>query len=99
MPEPTTIAIPNLPPATMDKLKRFGVMLVGAGIIAGSKRLGLDLGPAEIAGISGIIIAYLTGSNWKEAALSRALSAGRAAAEKVNDPAAALAAINRAPQP
>ena len=100
MPDLTpAIVIPTLPPATMDKLKRLAILLLSAGVIAFNKRLGLGLGPVEIAALSTIVVAYLTGSNWKEAALQKAVMAGQAASAAVIDPAGALAAINKGPQP
>jgi len=82
-----------------EQLKRLAVLVVSVAVIALNKKFGLDLGVGEIASLSAIVIAYLSGSNWKAAALAKAEALGAAAAATVDSPAAAVAAINRGPQP
>lgn len=77
--------------AIVAAVKRFGSMAAGVAIIALNKRLGLGMGPEEIAALSSIIVAYMVQSVWHS---NKKLQAdAKAAAEatvKTSDDAAAV---------
>lgn len=49
-------------------VRRIAIGLLGSAIIAGSKKLGLDLTDAQVWSVGGIIMSYLLGSNAHSAA-------------------------------
>lgn len=73
----------------IDKLKRFGFGVVGAGVIAGNHKMGLNLDLGELGVFAGFVVSMVGQSAWKEVRL-----AGAAAAAKINSVPAALALIN-----
>lgn len=73
----------------LDALKRLGLTVGGAALVALNKKLGLNLSDTDIAAIAALIIAAVTGSNWKAAKL-----AGAKAAEVVVSVPDAAAVIN-----
>lgn len=75
-------------------LKRLLLAALSTAVVALNKKLGLNLGEAEIAAIAAIIMSALWGSNLKEAAIKKAEAA--AAAVKTPEDAAA---VLKGPQP
>lgn len=72
-------------------LKRILLTLIGTVVIAAGKKLGLDLDDVQVGAIAAVIIAAITGSNWKEAALEKA----RLAAAPITDKAAAIEELKK----
>lgn len=66
--------------ALLSTLKRLGAAAVGVAIVALNKKLGLNLGPEEVAGISAMVTGYILQSVWhsnkKLAADSKAAAEG-----------------------
>ena len=58
----------NLDPSTRRALMTLATLLAAAG----NRKFGLDLTPEEVLGIITLTIAYVTSSNWKQAAETKA---------------------------
>jgi len=67
-------------------LRRMIATGVALGAVLLNKKVGLDLDQSQQELITYLVITYVTGSNAKEAVLSRATAAGEAAAKAVEDP-------------
>lgn len=78
-------------PELQSKLLRAGASLGGVAIIALNKKFGLNLDMSDVIALSGVIVAYVGGSNWKEAKL-----AGHEAAVKIATVPDAVNVINTA---
>lgn len=63
--------------------KRFLTMIVTVAVLTLNKKLGLGLDVESEAMITSIVVAFLIGSNMKEAAVVKAEAAGTKAAENV----------------
>lgn len=74
----------------VEAIKRVGTALFTIALIALNKKLGLDLGAEEIAGIAATSISYVVAGTWKangrvqaDAAVEAARVQGQSAAEQV----------------
>lgn len=79
-------------PLADASIRRFAMTFSGLIAAAGNKRLGLDLTPEEVFAIIGLVVTYITSSNWKQVKASAAAS-GTAAAATVVTPADAAAVL------
>jgi hypothetical protein len=89
----------NLTSDQIDRLKRLLVTALGAAVVALNGKLGLGMDSTQLGALSAIVIAYVSGSNWKAAVIAKATASGGVAAGAVTTPAGAVAAINGGPQP
>lgn len=70
--------------------RRLIVFAVGVLAVALNRKLGLELDTTEQGALVALIIAYLSGSNYKEAQLARAAAAGAKSASAVTTEAEAV---------
>lgn len=70
-------------PLDNPTLRRLLLTAAGVATVALNKKFALGLEAPELAAIAGMVIASVTGSNWKEAALAKADAAGASAAAQV----------------
>lgn len=71
-------------------LRRMIVTAVAFGAVLLNKKVGLDIDPGQQELLVYLAMAYITGSNAKEAMFARAKKAGEDAASAVTDPEAVL---------
>ncbi len=76
----------------LSELKRLGFGLAGIIAIAGNKKLGLEMGSVEIAGLAGFIVTLVTASTVAQVKL-----AGQDAAAKVDSVKTAIDVLNATP--
>lgn len=74
----------KLPDSVVEKFKRMGVTLLTIALVALNKKLGLDFGPEEIAGIATLAVGYVVSGSWKAARVKEAETAGKTAAAEVD---------------
>ena len=60
---------------TNPTLRRAVIFLASAAVVALNKKLGLDLDPTAIGSLAVMVVGYLAGSNYKEAAVAHAEAA------------------------
>lgn len=79
-------------------LRRFILGAAGVAAVAGNHKFGLDLDTTELVTLSGLIATLVLGSNVKEVQKAK-VDAQAEAAAMVPDLAAAVAELNKGPQP
>jgi hypothetical protein len=84
---------------TNPSVRRFGALLLGPLVAGANRKWNLGLEVNEVLGLFATIITYVVMSNHKEAVVAKAEAAGKAAAAKIDSPAAAVAVLNEAAKP
>lgn len=58
-----------------EKVKRVAVTLLGMGLIAVNKKLGLGFGAEEVGGIASLVVGYVWSGSWKATRIEEAKKA------------------------
>jgi hypothetical protein len=69
----------------VETFKRLGVTLLGVGLVALNKKLGLGFSDEALLGIASMAVAYVVSGSYKAAVVEKAKQEGTSAAASVKD--------------
>jgi hypothetical protein len=79
--------------------RRAVIAILGGGVAVLHRKFGLDMDPADVATLGGVIVAYLIQSSSKEKKLAEIDAAGAAAAMAATNPVATFSQVTTETKP